>query len=135
MNWNVQHIPGEAICELLFVDPLISDIAAILGNLRPGVAAIVLDAARPAARQIAAGVEGCRDLDAVHVIAHGAPGHVDFAAGKWSAATMADNAEDLAAIGRALAADGELRLWTTGSCSSAYFVVPSQAGTQGPNAS
>ena len=43
--------------------------------------------------------------------------------------------EDLAAIGRALAADGELRLWTTGSCSSAYFVVPSQAGTQGPNAS
>ena len=39
--------------EILFVDPAVSDIATILGGLRPEVEAIVLDSSRPAARQIA----------------------------------------------------------------------------------
>jgi hypothetical protein len=39
--------------EFLFVDPNVADLDTILGNLRPGVAAIVLDPGRPAARQIA----------------------------------------------------------------------------------
>ena len=91
-------------------------IDTILGNLRPGVEAIVLDADRPAARQIAAALEDRSGLDAVHVIAHGAPGSVKFASGDWSITTLEDEAENFAAIGRALAADGELRLW---SCDTA----------------
>ena len=102
--------------EILFLDPAVADRETILGNLRPEVEAIVLDTARPAARQIAAALDGRRGLDAVHVIAHGAPGRVSFAAGDWSAETLADEAEDLAAIGLALAADGDLRLW---SCDTA----------------
>jgi len=84
--------------ELLFVDPAACDLATIVANLRPGVAAVVLDPARPAARQIAARLRYCRDLDAVHVIAHGAPGRVVFAAGEWSAARLAEDAADLAAF-------------------------------------
>jgi collagen type VII alpha len=71
--------------EILFVDPAVSDLETILGNLRPEVHAIMLDARWPAARQIAAALEGRSALDAVHVIAHGAPGRVNFAAGEWSA--------------------------------------------------
>ena len=70
--------------EILFVDPAVSDIATILGGLRPEVEAIVLDSSRPAARQISAALRERRGLDAVHVIAHGAPGRVSFAAGEWS---------------------------------------------------
>jgi hypothetical protein len=98
--------------EILFVDPAIADLATISGNLRPGVEAFLLDSATPAARQIAAALAERRGLDAVHVIAHGAPGRVDFAAGGWSAITLDDEAEDLAAIGRALAGSGDLRLWS-----------------------
>jgi hypothetical protein len=65
---------------------------------------------------MAAALAGRHGLDSVHVIAHGAPGHVDFTAGDWSAETVAHEAEDLAAIGRALAASGDLRLW---SCQTA----------------
>src|SRR5271165_7368161 len=101
--------------EILFVDPSVSDIATILGGLRPEVEAIVLDSTRPAARQIAEALRGRRGLDAVHVIAHGAPGRVRFAAGEWSATTLGEDAEDFPAIGRALGADGDLRLW---SCSA-----------------
>ena len=101
--------------EILFVDPSVSDIATILGGLRPEVEAIVLGSSRPAARQIAEALHGRRGLDAVHVIAHGAPGQVRFAAGEWSATTLGQDAEDFPAIGRALGADGDLRLW---SCSA-----------------
>ena len=93
--------------------PGVADLDTILGNLRPGVAAIVARCrlARRRARSPRRSTD-CRGLDAVHVIAHGAPGRVIFAAGEWSAATSRRCAEDLAAIGRALAADGELRLWS-----------------------
>lgn len=105
------------VSEVLFVDPLVDDLETITGDLRPGVKAIVLDRLTPAARQIAAALDRFHDLDAVHVIAHGAPGRVNFATGDWSLATVADDAEDLAAIGRALAEDGDFGLWscTTGA--------------------
>jgi len=102
--------------EILFVDPSVSDLQTVLGNVRPDVRAVVLDGRRPAAQQIAAVLAGHEGLDAVHIIAHGAPGRVSFTAGEWSAATLKGGAEDFADIGRALAADGELRLW---SCETA----------------
>jgi hypothetical protein len=98
--------------EILFVDPSVSDLDVILGNLRPEVEAIVLDGDKPAARQMAVALEARRGLDAVHVISHGAPGRVAFAAGDWTTATLPEDADDLAAIGRALSADGDLRLWS-----------------------
>ncbi|MFD1981429.1 DUF4347 domain-containing protein [Mesorhizobium newzealandense] len=98
--------------EILFVDPTVSDLQTVLGNVRPEVQAIVLDGRRPAAQQIAAALAGHAGLDAVHVIAHGAPGRVSFAAGVWSVETLDDDEVDLAGIGRALGADGDLVLWS-----------------------
>jgi hypothetical protein len=98
--------------EIVFIDPGVAHRDTILGNLRPGVEAILLDTGRPAARQIAAALEGCQALETIHIIAHGAPGRVCFTAGDWSAAALHDDAEALVAIGDALAADGNLRLWS-----------------------
>ncbi|MER8849829.1 DUF4347 domain-containing protein [Mesorhizobium australicum] len=98
--------------EILFVDPSVADLGAILRNLRPGVEAILLDAERPAARQMAQALEGLDGLDAVHVIAHGAPGRVSFAAGEWSARTLDGDGVDLTTIGQALGGFGELLLWS-----------------------
>jgi hypothetical protein len=98
--------------EILFLDPGVSDIETLLGHLRPEVEPVLLDPVRPAARQIAAALAGEHGLAAIHVVAHGAPGRVDFTAGHWSAETLADDADDLAAIGQALAQSGNLRLWS-----------------------
>ena len=97
------------LSEVLFIDPAVSDVQTFLAELRPGVEAVLLDAARPAAQQMAEALVGRRDLAAVHIIAHGAPGRVGFAAGEWSLETLARDAGDLAAIGRVLAEDGDLR--------------------------
>src|SRR5271165_1375751 len=98
--------------EILFVDPSVSDIATILGGLRPEVEAIVLDSSRPAARQIAEALCGRRGLDAVHIIAHGSPGRVRFAKGEWSAEALEDSGDDFGCIGASLRTEGRVRLWT-----------------------
>jgi hypothetical protein len=98
--------------EILFLDPGVSDIETLLSHLRPEIEAILLDPVRPAARQMAAALAERHALDAVHVIAHGAPGRISFAAGDWSAATLAEVAEDLAAISRALGAGRNINLWS-----------------------
>jgi Domain of unknown function (DUF4347) len=51
--------------EILFVDPSVSDLETILGNLRPEVHAVVLDGRRPAAQQVAAALKGREGLDAI----------------------------------------------------------------------
>ena len=105
---NQQDAAMIRAAEILFVDPAISDLATLLGGVRPGVEAIVLDPVRPAARQLAAALAGRSGLDAVHIVAHGAPGRVRFAAGEWSAETLAEQAADFAAIGQALGERGGL---------------------------
>ena len=54
----------------------------------------------------------CDHGSCLHAIAHGAPGRVEFSAGAWTRETLADEADDLAAIGEALGEDGGLRLWS-----------------------
>jgi Domain of unknown function (DUF4347) len=70
--------------EIAFVDPSVDDLATVICHLRPEVEAVILDRDTPPARQIASALRGLHDLDAVHIVAHGAPGRVRFAAGDWS---------------------------------------------------
>ena len=102
--------------EILFVDRSVDDLGSILAGLRPGVGIVMLHGAQSAAAQIAAALAGLTRLEAIHLMAHGASGRVSLAAGDWTAASVARDAADLAAIGRALAPDGDLRLW---SCETA----------------
>ena len=106
--------------EVLFVDPRVDDLEHVLGATRPEVEAVLLDGKRPPACQIADALADRRGLAAVHIMAHGSPGRVSFAAGDWTAVTVTDDSGELSAIGRALAADGDLRLW---SCDTAYGQV------------
>ncbi|WP_167449110.1 DUF4347 domain-containing protein [Mesorhizobium hawassense] len=98
--------------EVLFLDPSVTDLGTILCNLRPGIEAIVLDGAIAPARQMAAALSSRERLRAVHVMAHGAPGRVSFAAGEWTADSIADDKADLAVVGQALGAEAELNLWS-----------------------
>ena len=102
---------ANRVCEILFVDPSVSDLPTLLSGLRPSVEAIMLDPVRPAAQQMAEALRDRSGLDAVHVIAHGAPGRISFFSGEWTQASLNRDAAELAAIGRALGERGELRLW------------------------
>ena len=98
--------------ELLFIDPSVPDINIIVKGLRPEVDAVLLTAERPVASQMAAHLAGREDLDVIHIMAHGSPGRVHFAAGDWSLETLARQESGLRQIGQALGEGAELRLWS-----------------------
>ena len=98
--------------EILFIDPGVDDIATLLAGVRPEVEPIVLAPDRPAASQMAEVLAWRREFIALHVIAHGEPGRVHFAAGDWSAETLEEEAASFSMIGRALREDGAIRLWS-----------------------
>jgi hypothetical protein len=111
-NYSVARDKVVPSAELLFVDPLVRDLDSILHGLRPEVEPILLEADRPATVQMAAALASQRRFAAVHVMAHGAPGRVCFAAGDWSPETVAEEARAFVDIGEALGPDGDLRIWS-----------------------
>jgi hypothetical protein len=100
------------VTEIAFIDPAVTDVDALLAGLRPGIEGIVLNAAEPAPAQMARWLAGHDNLQAVHIIAHGAPGELHFATGSLSASNLSDHTLALARIGAALDADGSVRLWS-----------------------
>ena len=102
--------------EIVFIDQNVFDLHSLLAGLRGEVEPIVLTASTRATAQIATALKGRDDIHAVHVIAHGGAGEVRFGAGVLSRETLGDHAAELAEIGRALGADGDLLLW---SCNTA----------------
>ena len=123
--------------EVLFIDPGVSDIDTLVGHLRTEVEPIFVSRIRPAARQMAQVLAEERGLAAIHIIAHGTSGQVCFASGSCSVEILPENIEHLAAIGRALAPGGDLRLWSceTGAGVTGARFVTALAEAVGANVS
>ena len=97
--------------QIAFIDCAVADIETLRAGLRPGIEAVMLSSRQAAPRQIAIALQGRCDVEAIHIVAHGQPGEVSFGAGALSLETIEEHRSHLAEIGRALAADGEIRLW------------------------
>src|SRR5262249_39837814 len=101
---------SENSTQLAFIDPLVSDVASLLAHLQPDVEGIVLDRGRGAPGQIARALRVRPAVRAVHILAHGRPGEIGFAASPLSLDTLPEHAGDLGEIG-ALLGEGTLQLW------------------------
>src|SRR5258708_2940901 len=102
--------------QLVFIDCQVSDSHKLISGLEAGRRAYLLDANRDALRQIADALDEFGPVEAVHIVAHGAPGELHFASGTLSRANLAHDATALARIRAALApdADGLLGACETG---------------------
>ncbi len=110
---------AQAACrELVLIDPAVASPEILLEALRPGLEARLLCADEPAPAQIARAVAG-RSLEVVHVIAHGQPGAVAFSGGLLDEQALEQHQADLAAIGAALGATGQVLLWCCRTAASA----------------
>jgi large repetitive protein len=110
--------------EIAFIDRNVNDVAALLAGLRSEVEPIVLSADSPAPRQMAEVLKHRSDLAAIHLIAHGAPGHVSCGSTALALETIESDSNDLAIVGRALGEGGSLQLWACsaarGECGAAF---------------
>jgi N-acetylneuraminic acid mutarotase len=94
--------------------------------------AIVLDAAGDGLQDMAAALAGRHDLAAILVVAHGAPGAIALGSTVLSEQTIGSYEAQLAALGAALRAGGELDLWScdvAGGASGAALVRDLAAAT------
>jgi hypothetical protein len=97
--------------EIAFIDSAVADSGALLSGLRPEVEAILLPRTEPAVEQMVQALEGRENIEAIHVLAHGRPGEVSFAAGALSS-QMINEIAGLPRFGAALGTEGTLFLWS-----------------------
>jgi Ca2+-binding RTX toxin-like protein len=97
--------------EIVFLDPGVPGLHDLLAGVAAGRQVHVLDRVGDSLARIAEVLTSCGSIDAVHIVTHGAPGALHFAAGTVTQAALDAHRCSLERIGEALAPDAELLLW------------------------
>jgi VCBS repeat-containing protein len=100
--------PGDTV---VFVDSQIADYQAIVSAMDPSVRIIVYDGTQDGLHEIAQDLKGVHGLAAIDIISHGSSGEVQLGTDVLTTSNLSDHAADLAAIGKALAANGQIDLY------------------------
>ncbi|CAN7671723.1 DUF4347 domain-containing protein [Rhizobium sp. LjRoot30] len=97
--------------EVVFISGRVSDAAALAEQARPGVAVVILDAAADGLAAMAAWARSNDGFDAIHLISHGAAGHLELGTLVLDLDGLAQRQADLAVLRAALDEDGDLLLY------------------------
>ncbi|KAB2902819.1 MAG: DUF4347 domain-containing protein [Burkholderiaceae bacterium] len=97
--------------EILFIEDDLPDLEVLRQGARPGMEVVMLDARADGLRQMAQALRGRRGLQALHLIAHGAPGQVNLGSMALNLQTIADRQNDLAAIRKSLAESADILIY------------------------
>ena len=96
---------------IVFIDSRVTDYEAIIAGLNLGTRWHVLDAQQDGIAQIERLLAGETDLDAIHIISHGAPGTLYLGSTVLISSNLPDHAQRLQSIGTSLTAAGDLLLY------------------------
>ncbi len=96
---------------VLFVDSRVQDRATLLAGLAPDVEVVLLDPDVDGLSQIATVLAGRTDISSIQVLSHGTEGMVQLGSLNLTSANVVTHAADLATIGNALTADGDILLY------------------------
>ncbi|MDO8812197.1 MAG: DUF4347 domain-containing protein [Gallionella sp.] len=110
-RWGVAGVAMTDITYIVFIDGSFPGLQTIFTGLDPSVTAIVLDPAQDGIRQMADALAGMSGLSAIHIISHGTSGQINLGTAQLSQDTLAQYRTQLATIGNALSATGDLLLY------------------------
>ncbi len=99
--------------DVVFIDPQSSDVMGLYGGAKPGDLVFVLDPNKDGVKQIAdiLAAQDLHDLDAIHIVSHGLEAEVKLGTTVLTDGNLADHADALAAIGKALKPGGDLLIY------------------------
>jgi hypothetical protein len=100
--------PGKVVA---FVENNVDDYQTLVEALDPDVEVVILDSSEDGLTAMADWARTHSDYDAIHLISHGAEGQVDLGDLILDEATAATRSADLATLGAALTADGDILLY------------------------
>ncbi|ACJ00497.1 conserved hypothetical protein [Rhodospirillum centenum SW] len=101
--------PGRT--EIVFIDTGVTDWQVLRDAVKPGVEVVLIDPARDGLTQIADALAGRTGIDAIHIISHGDDGRLTLGNAMLSPEGLEARGDQLAAIGSALDADGDILLY------------------------
>ncbi|SEK17185.1 MULTISPECIES: Ig-like domain-containing protein [unclassified Variovorax] len=99
--------------EVVLVDTSLANYKSLEAGVRDGVGIVEFDGSRDGLAQIAQWAAKQSGLDAMHILSHGSAGTLDLGTTQLteSSLSLAATQAELAGLGRALAADGDLLLY------------------------
>lgn len=97
--------------EVVFVDNGVKDYQQLVAAIKPGTEVVVLDGSKDGLQQIADYLDGRSGIDAIHIISHGSEGQVLLGTSVLDMGSVQQRADDLAAIGDSLKADGDILIY------------------------
>ncbi|WP_425928250.1 DUF4347 domain-containing protein [Pseudomonas sp. NyZ201] len=102
---------GSQRNEVVFVDGQVSNVGQLLEGLSPKTEVVVLDPNKDGLQQMADYLKGRDNLDAIHLLSHGADGTVQLGNVWLASNNLAEHRAALESIGAALKADGDLMIY------------------------
>ncbi|TNC08380.1 DUF4347 domain-containing protein, partial [Methylobacterium terricola] len=98
--------------EIVVIDKGAADVATLLAGVPASAEIILIDPARDGFDQLADALAGRSGIDAIHILSHGSAGDLRLGTGDLTAETIQGRyAADLAVIGNALTATGDLLIY------------------------
>ncbi|WP_313409447.1 DUF4347 domain-containing protein [Stutzerimonas kunmingensis] len=101
-------MPSQQIQSVYFVDSSLADLDTLLAGLPQGAEVVLLQPDQDGLTQMVEALAGRSDIDALHVLTHGAPGAINLGSSTLDSATLADAADSLQTIGQSLSADADI---------------------------
>ncbi|MCX7177757.1 MAG: DUF4347 domain-containing protein, partial [Proteobacteria bacterium] len=106
--FNADNLVIHQRTELVFIDGNVPDIDTLIASLGANKEVHILDASLDGLTQIASLLDGRSDIDALHIISHGAAGQAQLGTLTLDSSTATARAADLAAIGSHLTNSGDI---------------------------
>lgn len=94
--------------QIVFVDPTVQDQHVLLQGIDPTIEIVHLIREQDGLRQIADHMTKRREIDAIHIISHGAPGILHLGSANISRANLKQYFVELAHVGRAIREGGDI---------------------------
>ncbi|MCP3999629.1 MAG: DUF4347 domain-containing protein, partial [Gammaproteobacteria bacterium] len=96
---------------IVFVDSAVNDYQTLIDGISAETEVIILDAGRDGLQQMTEALSGRSGIDAIHIISHGQAGVLKLGDSSIDQAALEGYSSELASIGSALAADGDILLY------------------------
>ncbi|PLP95591.1 hypothetical protein CYD26_03025 [Pseudomonas sp. FFUP_PS_473] len=97
--------------EVVFIDGQVANVDQLVAGLGSNAEVVILDPSKDGLQQMADYLKGRENLDAIHLLSHGADGTVQLGNVWLASNNLAQHSEALQSIGAALKADGDLLLY------------------------
>src|SRR6185503_16565924 len=98
--------------EIVFVESTVTDYQVLLADVNPNARIVILDGGKDGIQQIADYMAHESNVDAIHIVSHGAEGKLELGTAKVDSESMRNQyAEQLVEIGRHLANDADILVY------------------------